>query len=140
MIGAFIEGLLDGIFDFLENNAGKVAIAVGAFFFALVVVLPIGVVVAYYHGANANAIHEACMIEDKESVNSGDSHEYRVYTDCGNFVVQDELWAGNFHASDTYREMKEGHAYDLRTRGWRIPFLSWFPNIYEATPTGETAK
>lgn len=136
MIGDFIEGLIDGLFD----NMGKIVAWFLALIFALIVIVPTWILIAYYHGDNANRIHEACMIEDKESINTGDGHEYRVYTDCGNFVVQDEFFAGNFHASDTYRELEEDHAYDLRTRGWRIEFLSWFPNVYEATPTGETAR
>lgn len=124
-----IERIFDA-FDFLLDHIGKVAAV-------LVLVAIIATTVSYYQ---TDTIREACMIEDKESINTGDGHEYRVYTDCGNFVVQDEFLAGNFVASDTYRDLQENHAYDLRTRGWRIPFLSWFPNIYAAYPTGETAK
>lgn len=126
----FIEGFFDGLF-----SASKGLVA--AILLLLLVGAGVGVTVAYYQ---ADHIHEACMIEGKESINTGDGHEYRVYTDCGNFTVTDEMFAGNFHASDTYAGLKEKHAYDLRTRGWRIEFLSSFPNIYEATPTGETAR
>lgn len=118
--------------DFIDNHFGKIVALLTVLTVGLIIVLPTWVTVAYYHGANANQVHEACLIEDKESVNSGDSHTYRVYTSCGNFVVEDEMWAGNFHASDTYRELKEGETYDLTTRGWRVPFSSMFPNIYES--------
>lgn len=108
-----------------------IAVTFALFILALIGV-PTGVTIAYYHGDAANTVREACLVEDKESVNSGDSHTYRVYTSCGNFVVEDELFAGNFHASDTYRELKEGETYDLTTRGWRVPFFSMFPNIHKA--------
>ncbi len=121
-----IDSFIDGFFD----NLGKIGLAFGALLIALIVIVPTWIAVAYYHGDNANMLRESCLIEGKESINKSDSHEYRVYTDCGNFVVEDEMWAGNFHASDTYRELKEGRSYDLRTRGWRVPFFSMFPNIY----------
>ena len=117
MIADFFEGFFSGV----KGLAATLT-------FVVLLLLVGGYVFAYYQSEH---IHEACMVEDKESVNTGDGHEYRVYTDCGNFVVQDELLTGNFYASD---------AYDLRTRGWRFGFLSWFPNIYQATPTGETAR
>lgn len=126
MIADFFEGLFSGV----KGLAATLT-------FVVLLLLVGGYVFAYYQSEH---IHEACMVEDKESVNTGDGHEYRVYTDCGNFVVQDELLTGNFYASDTYADLEEGHAYDLRTRGWRFGFLSWFPNIYQATPTGETAR
>ena len=127
MIDSFIDGFID--------NLGKISVAFVAVLIALIVIVPTWITVAYYHGDNANMLRESCLIEGKESINKSDSHEYRVYTDCGNFVVEDEMWVGNFHASDTYRDLKEGHSYDLRTRGWRVPFFSMFPNIYSATET-----
>lgn len=132
--------MIDAIFDWLDDHGWKLVAGFIALVIIGIIVVPTWITIAYYHGDDANKIHEACMIEDKESINKSDSHEYRVYTDCGNFVVEDEFWAGNFHASETYADLTEGRAYDLRTRGWRVPFMSWFPNIYEATPTGETAK
>lgn len=108
-----------------------IAITLALFILALIVV-PTWTTIAYYHGDNANKVWSSCLVEDKESINKSDSHEYRVYTSCGNFVVEDEMFAGNFHASDTYRELKEGETYDLTTRGWRVPFMSWFPNIHKA--------
>lgn len=125
MIDSFIDGFID--------NLGKISIAFVAVLIALIVIVPTWITIAYYHGDNANMLREDCLIEGKESINKKDSHEYRVYTDCGNFVVEDEMWAGNFHASDTYRDLKEGKTYDLRTRGWRVPFFSMFPNIYSAS-------
>lgn len=110
----------------------KLILAGFALMIAAIIGVPTAITIAYYHGDNANLVRESCVIEGKESVNSGDSHTYRVYTSCGNFVVEDEMFAGNFHASDTYREIKEGETYDLTTRGWRVPFFSMFPNIYKA--------
>lgn len=94
----------------------------------LVVGLPIGYTIASYQ----NDVVRTCTVEDKESVSTKDSHEYRVYTDCGNFVVGDAMFAGHFSASDVYRELEEGKTYRIETIGFRVPFLSMFPNILKA--------
>lgn len=120
-----MEDFIDGFFDWCFDHWKGLCIS-----FCLMVAVAIAApTLFYYHGANAG-VTRTCKVEDKESISKDSGHEYRVYTDCGNFVVQDEFWAGNFHASDTYREMKEGKTYLIKTRGWRVPFLSMFPNIY----------
>lgn len=94
---------------------------------AMVLALPIYTIAAYQNDRTWTV-----TVEGKESIATKDSHEYRVYTDKGNFVVQDALFAGNFHASDTYRELEKGKTYRIETIGFRIPFFSEFPNILEA--------
>jgi hypothetical protein len=121
----------------MNHNKDKTVVIATVVTLALLVAIPTIAIVAYY---KSDTIYEACMVEEKESISTEEGHEYRVYTDCGNFKVSDEFWGANFSASDTYASMKEGHAYDLRTHGWRRPIFSMFPNIYTATPTGETAR
>lgn len=123
--------MMDEVFDWAYDHGKAIGIFLGLCVFGLVVVLPVGITLNYYHG-NEAGITRLCEIEDKESINKSDSHEYRVYTDCGNFVVEDEFWAGNFHASETYADLKKGKMYEIKTRGWRVPFFSMFPNIYSA--------
>lgn len=87
--------------------------------------------------AKANHVeHKTCEIVGKESVAKGDNgHEYRVYTEnCGTLSVADNIWKMRFDSADTYGMLTEGETYDLETIGWRVPFLSWTPNIIEATP------
>lgn len=49
-------------------------------------------------------------------------------------VYQHEQHRRNFHSSDTYRSIEPGQTYRFTTIGFRIPFLSEFPNIVEAEP------
>ena len=84
--------------------------------------------------------HTGCTINSKDSYASHHSDKrhttYRVYTDnCGVFEVEDRLFLGNFNSADIYGSLKEGGTYDLSTRGYRVPFLSMFPVIVEATTT-----
>ena len=75
-----------------------------------------------------------CVVVDKDRTSKpkGGS-DMRIYTDnCGNFKVDDSWLSGTFHASDTYRDIKVGATYNFTTRGFRVPFLSAFPNIVEA--------
>ena len=104
-------------------------------FFTFIGLLIAAVVVGGVWFAVASYNHEAvqvCKVEDKDRTRTEDGSDMRVYTDCGNFKVEDALFKGNFHSSDTYRSLKRGHTYELHTIGFRIPFLSEFPNILEA--------
>lgn len=85
---------------------------------------------------NLHEEHPTCTITAKESVSKGDSgHEYRVFTEeCGVLKVGDTVWRMHFESADVYASLKEGETYDLITTGWRIPFLSWMPNVVEASP------
>lgn len=87
----------------------------------------------------AKNMHEerpTCTITAKESTSKGESgHEYRIFTEqCGVLVAKDSLWRMHFAAADVYGGLEVGETYDLITTGWRVPFLSWMPNIVEATP------
>jgi len=79
--------------------------------------------------------HGGCVVEGKDrTAKQGGGSDMRVYTtNCGNFKVDDSWLSGTWHSSDTYRDIKVGETYDFKTRGFRIPFLSSFPNIVEAT-------
>lgn len=68
-------------------------------------------------------------VSGKESVNTNDGHEYRIYTDRGTYVIGDSLIIGRFDSADVYGRMRENHTYDCQVIGWRIPFFSAFQNI-----------
>lgn len=64
--------------------------------------------------------------------NTSSSTDYRVYTSCGVFSVDDSLFFGKFNAADTYGQLLEGKTYNVETVGWRNGFFSMFPNILSA--------
>lgn len=74
-------------------------------------------------------------VEGKERITeqSGDNIEsfYLVYTDKGTFKLEDDLFQGNFYSSDVYGKIKQDSTYTFKTSGYRIGFLSSYPNIIE---------
>jgi hypothetical protein len=83
----------------------------------------------YYFGSEDTA---TCTVEDKDRSSSQSGSVYRVYTDCGVFEVEDAMLRGNFASADLYAELDTGGTYEFTTIGWRLPFLSMFPNIIDA--------
>ncbi|WP_417372985.1 hypothetical protein [Glutamicibacter protophormiae] len=99
---------------------------------ALVVVAASGIGIA----KNLHEEQRTCTITEKESVARDKGQEYRVYTEeCGVLKVGDTIWRMHFDSADVYASLTEGERYDLTTTGWRVPFLSWMPNVIEAEPT-----
>jgi hypothetical protein len=78
-------------------------------------------------------------IEKSERVTTGSgdstSSKYLVFTDKGVFKNTDSLIEGKWNSSDVYGQIREGECYRLETYGWRVQFLSWYPNIVSAQPT-----
>jgi len=74
-------------------------------------------------------------VTDKERIvkKSGESIEsyYLIYTEAGTFKLEDELLYGNFNSSDWYGKIKPDSTYEFTTIGFRIGFLSEYPNIVE---------
>ncbi len=70
-----------------------------------------------------------CKINGKESVTLNKGHQYRVYTNCGTFKVEDDLLTGRFDSADLYGSIEVGKHYDLQAAGPRNGFLGMFPNI-----------
>lgn len=59
---------------------------------------------------------------------------YLIFTDHGVFRNDDALWFWKFDSSDFYGNLDVGQHYDLKVYGWRIPFLTMYPNIVRITP------
>lgn len=79
-----------------------------------------------------------CLVESKDRTNrvvDGQSQgsDARVYTSCGVFVVEDNVFLGQWNSADVYGRLVEGRSYDLTAHGVRSGLLSLFPNITAAT-------
>ena len=72
-----------------------------------------------------------CTVESKDRTTKREGgSDMRVYTtDCGVLSVADSFLDFDFSSSDRFASIKEGKRYEFTTRGWRVPLLSWFPNI-----------
>lgn len=100
----------------------------------LVVTLIIGGIAFSIVGyGNVNSVK--AKVEGKERITEsvGDQIEsfYLVYTDKGTFKLEDDLFRGNFYSSDVYGKIKQDSTYTFKTSGYRIGFMSSYPNIIE---------
>lgn len=101
--------------------------------------LPLGALLAVIFGgffihAHVDTSPEAsCTVESKDR--GGKDGSMRVYTDCGVFSVADMPFGLHFSSADVYASLEGGTEYAFETRGIRIPLLSQFPNVIEATET-----
>lgn len=77
-------------------------------------------------------------VTGKESINTGDGHEYRVYTDKGTFVMKDSIVRPRFNTADEYGRIKVGTVYTCDSFGWRVPLFSMFENLKDCDPVEGT--
>lgn len=104
---------------------------------AVIGLVIVGSIVMSIARVNTVDTHTACTVTEKEdrALASLDERQPRIYTDCGVFVVTDELLRFHFGAADVYNTLQAGQTYDITTVGWRFGLFSWFPNIIEAEAT-----
>ena len=100
----------------------------------LVVAITIGSI-AFKISSYTNVNTIEAKVEGKERIvkKSGDDIEsfYLVYTDKGTFKLEDDMFRGNFYSSDVYGKLKQDSTYNFKTSGYRIGFMSSYPNIIE---------
>ena len=46
------------------------------------------------------------------------------------YEITDSFLANKFNSSDTYAEIEVGKTYEFIVGGNRVPFMSWYPDIY----------
>lgn len=63
---------------------------------------------------------------------SSSSDAYMVFTDHGVLENTDSLWNWKWNSSDVWSGLEVGKTYTATTYGWRVQFLSWYPNILVA--------
>lgn len=92
-----------------------------------------------YPGGTYDGDKTACVVDDKaamQKVEDGKSTtDYRIYSSCGVFGVQDDPFIGQWNSADVYGSIKIGGTYDFEAYGWRNGFFSTFPNIKKAHVT-----
>lgn len=47
------------------------------------------------------------------------------------YEITDSMLARRYDSSDLYAEIEKGKIYEMIVGGNRVPFMSWYPNIYE---------
>lgn len=108
---------------------------------ALVALIAIGSVALVASGYFRTETDTAVVI-DKERVcdssgsDGGMDCKYLIFTDEGTFRLTDSVFAGRWSSSDVYGRIKRCHTYEIDSYGWRIPFMSSYPNIKEMRDLG----
>ena len=54
---------------------------------------------------------------------------YLIFTEAGTFKLEDDLIYGNFNSSDWYGRIKRDSTYTFDLIGYRIGYMSEYPNI-----------
>ena len=75
-------------------------------------------------------IIDCATILEKERILSEESSYYLIYTDKGEFTIQDELFRGNFKSSKWYGKLQKNKIYSFKVGGYRNGVLSMYPNIH----------
>ena len=103
--------------------------------FIFLVGLAIVGLIAFQISAYTNVETVTAKVEGKERVTqqAGETLQsfYLVYTDKGTFKLEDDLFRGNFRSSDIYGRLRQDSTYTFKTAGYRIGFMSSYPNIIE---------
>ena len=89
--------------------------------------------IAFTIGGRANKQSIRSKVVDKERITqkNGDNVEsfYLIYTEAGPLKLEDDLLYGNFNSSDWYGQIRKDSTYTFETIGYRIGFMSSYPNI-----------
>jgi len=74
------------------------------------------------------------IVKTQSNGDGGVSSKYLIFTGNGTYEITDSIFNWNFHASDTYGNIKKGSCYKatIDYLSWRVPFLSMYENILEA--------
>ena len=97
----------------------------------LVVIIILGLLASFgYQYGTAREV--TITVTDKERIvekgEDGGSY-YLVFTEDDAYKNEDALFYGKFKSSSLQAQLKEGETYRVKVYGWRIGFLSMYPNI-----------
>ena len=73
--------------------------------------------------------HQRVVTGSGNTVNS----KYIIYTTVGVFEDVDTIWYLKYNSSDVFNTLEPGKTCTAYVYGWRVPFLSWYPNIVHAS-------
>lgn len=93
------------------------------------VVLLFGLITLAYLNTQQELIAQVWKTERVQT--DGNSY-YLVFTDKGVFQNSDSLLFCKFNSSDIYGKLILDKSFSFTIVGWRVPFLSMYPNIIRA--------
>lgn len=97
---------------------------------ALMIAFTLGSCAAYQYGTMRTT--DTLRVKGKDSVKHGEGQD-KYLIDVGENapVMQnsDAFLHGKFNSSTVYMNLEKGRCYQFEIYGWRVPFLSMYPNI-----------
>ena len=118
-----------------KNNGWMTIVRANKLMFIIVPIMIIGIIGITSIQYSSATTYQSCTVTDKDRVHSSDNgqSDMRVYSSCGVFHVKDMALNMDFDSADLFNSIEEGKTYDFDTTGKRIPFLSMFPIIRNAS-------
>lgn len=103
-------------------------------FFLIVVVIGFGIPVAGCAARNMNP--RLASFKVKRVTETADrGGRYLVFTETDDVYQNEDAWFyGKWDSSDLQSQMDPGECYRAKVTGYRIRFMSWYPNIIELYP------
>ena len=105
---------------------------------AIIVLVIIGI--GYVNSIYFNQQTKSCLVTGKESVLVQGKNQYRVYTTCGTYTIQDSLSIFRYNSSDLYGSIIQNTNYDIHSGGYRLSIFSIFPNIISVNKTQQNLE
>ena len=68
-------------------------------------------------------------VKDYQRIHKRNSGYYLIFTDKGVFKNGDNYLFFKFNSSDIQNEIEKNNCYNIKTRFWRVTFLSMYKNI-----------
>ena len=103
--------------------------------FKILITLIIILGITFSISSYTNVETVTAKVEGKERITEISNNDaksfYLVYTDKGAFKLMDDLFRGNFYSSNVYGKLRQDSVYTFKTSGYRIGFISLYPNIIE---------
>ena len=99
---------------------------------AILIVLGLIVVPTAFYQWGTHSSLETQKIKKMEATHNNESSKYLVFLENGEVIENtDSLFNAKFNSSDVYARLDEGKCYDFDVYGWRVQFLSMYPNVLD---------
>lgn len=108
-----------------KRNGSPIAGVVVIFLILLVLFAPIG----YCSALKSSSRLITVQVDDRERQDS--AGRYLVFAPDTEYQVDDSIIFWKWDASSRYNKLDPGKEYRVRVAGWRVHFLSMYPNIIE---------
>jgi hypothetical protein len=100
-------------------------------FCAIVIGILVSVTIPYTTHGTKKVMVTGTVVKQTEEGGS----KYLVFTDDGVFENTDSLYYFKYNSSDVQGQLMQGGKFEVTYYGYRVPFMSMYPNITSATRT-----